>query len=464
MWCYLAAVSRSFQIIRFPFTIDYGESTTLHQIKVLFDGMNPYTQSAADAFTYFSYTPLFPYLASLFESGPESWLFAARLINTMSLVGVGLIIAKTFYDWQGSKATTWDFALPFLLWFSWFPVSNWLGMGRVDGLALLLQVLGLYLYVKPSKKSVLRLLGIFCFILAFYTKQSAVWIPLSLMLWEAIRFHKKDLGSWAMYLIVIAGGLLILNQVTGGHLWVHLFESNRNEFRIENLLVALKDNGIFHLGILLVAFCGLFKLDLKSSDGLMLLLAVVSLIWVIGAGREGSSSNFLLEFSVVVTWFATRGSRLLNQNKILSWSAAIIVVVTCWHNMEVRSYFIKDPGPELYWSNFNSLAKDSTQNVLEIVKKSDGQVWSENPSLLMFAGKDIIFWPFEFGQAIARKSMNENVLLDQLADKRISLVIKESATRVAPVQRLSDKMLNLLSSNYRVIYSDDFYVVYGPNP
>ncbi|WP_413585660.1 hypothetical protein [Bdellovibrio sp. HCB274] len=463
MICYLAAVTRSFQIIRFPFTIDYGESTTIHQIKTLFDGLSPYSQSAADSFNYFSYTPLFPFLASLLGHDPESWLFAARIINTLSLVGVGLLIAKMYYDWQGRDATTWDFALPFILWFSWFPVSNWMGVGRIDGLALLFQVLGLYFYLKPVEKSSSKMLGILCFVLAFYTKQSAVWIPLSLMLWEATRLNRKDLGGWSLYFAAIVGGLFVLNQFSGGFLWSHLFESNRNEFRIDNLLIALKDNGTFHLGILLVAASGLVKLNLKSSDGLMALLAVTSLIWVVGAGREGSSSNFLLEFSIVVTWFAARGARKLNQSKTISWVATLVVVATCWHNVVVRSYFIKDPGPELFWSNFNSLAKDSTEKVLELVRNSDGPVWSENPSLSLYAGKEIIFWPFEFGQAIARKSMNEDELLKQLADKKVSLVIRESATRIAPVQRLSDKMLQLIGSNYKIIYYDDFYVVYAPN-
>ncbi|WP_413582888.1 hypothetical protein [Bdellovibrio sp. HCB288] len=433
-------------------------------MKTLFSGIFPYSSVAAEHLNYFSYTPLFQYITSLIGQDPEAWLFAARLINTLALVGVGLLLAKINCDWKEGKATAWDFALPFLLWFSWFSVSNWMAMGRVDGLALFLQVLGLFFYLKMTEKSSIKILSLMCFILAFFTKQSAVWIPFTLMLWEAVRFQKKELGRWTIYFAGIFGGLLVLYYFSGGFVWDHLIKSNQNQFKLSNLIEMLTSNIEFHLGILLVAICGLIKLDLKKTDGLLLMLLASSLIWVVGAGREGSSSNFLLELSVVLTLLVARGETYLNKSLLKSSIAAAIVLITCWPNMKVRSYFIKDPGPNIFWANYTNQAKEETDVVLKYLREAKGPIWSENPALPMFAGKDIEFWPFEIGQSIARGEYSEDLLLQQLKSKSIAMIVRESAVHVVPVQRLSNNVLDLIETQYHIIYQNEFYVVYGPNP
>ncbi|MBO9668366.1 MAG: hypothetical protein J7501_16325, partial [Bdellovibrio sp.] len=182
--CYVAGVIRTYSILRFPYVVEYGESTILYQIRVLFRGIFPYNAHLVEQHNFFSYTPFFQYLVSLSASTPQAWLFNARLLNSLSLFGVGVLISLLYFQWKNEERKPIHFVLPLLLWLSWYPVFNWMALGRLDGLALLMQVLGLYFYLRPTLQNLFKILAMIAFVFAFFTKQSAVWIPASLIIYN----------------------------------------------------------------------------------------------------------------------------------------------------------------------------------------------------------------------------------------------------------------------------------------
>ncbi|QDK47112.1 hypothetical protein DOM22_19055 [Bdellovibrio sp. ZAP7] len=458
--CYMAVVARAFQIIRFPYTIDYGESTILYQVKILFDGFFPYRASAFDSANYFSYTPLFQSVVSILGSDPIMWLREARILNTVSLLLTGVLISKFYVDGKSEKATAIDWALPFLLWISWYPVFNWTGMGRLDGVALFFQMMGLFLYLREKNQGSSRFMAMICFFLAIFTKQSALWVPCSLFLYDLI--NRKFEKSWVVFAVGLITGFMSLNYFSENTLFGHLFSSNNNSYHLSNLLISLKENGLFHLGILLVTAFGVSKLQIRGRDQLVIILGLLSLIYVWGMGREGSGSNFLLEFCVVLTWLTMRGIEALSKSWKWSAVAAILIVATCWQNMRYRTYFLKDPGVPTFVTAWSEEVKQSTEIVIERIKSADGPVWSDNPALLLFAGKDIEFFPFEYKQAVARGKLDEFFFVKDIEDKKVAMIVMERNKYLPTVQRFSDNILKAIETAYRPSYQNDYYLVIVP--
>jgi hypothetical protein len=458
--CYVAVVARAYQIIRFPYTIDYGESTILYQVKVLFDGAFPYRASAFDSANYFSYTPLFQSLVSLMGSDPVSWLREARILNTISLFLVGAVISKIYVDWKGTAAKAIDWALPFLIWISWYPVFNWTGMGRLDGVALLLQMMGMHFYLHEKNQVRFRFVAMICFLLAVFTKQTAFWIPCSLFLYDLI--NRKFEKSWITFFVGLVVGFLSLNHFSENTLWGHLFSSNNNNYDIFNMLNSLKYNGIFHLGVLLVAAVGIAKLQWRGRDQLFIVLGLLSLVYVWGMGREGSGSNFLLEFCAVLTWLTMRGLETLNKSWKISTVAAVLIILTCWQNMRFRTYFLHDPGAPTFVTAWSEDVKQSTEIVIDRIKNTEGPVWSDNPALLLFAGRDIEFFPFEYKQAAARGKLDEFFYIRDLEEKKVSLIVLERNKYLPAIPRFSEKILRAIETTYRPSFQNDYYLLIVP--
>ncbi|WP_413292291.1 hypothetical protein ACLSU7_12890 [Bdellovibrio sp. HCB185ZH] len=458
--CYVAVVARAFQIIRFPYTIDYGESTILYQVKILFDGFFPYRATAFDSANYFSYTPFFQSIISLFGSEPIIWLREARILNTIALLLTGALISKFYVDGKSEKASAIDWALPFLLWISWYPVFNWTGMGRLDGLALFFQMAGLILYLRKNNQSSSRFIAMICFLMAVFTKQTALWVPCSLFLYDVI--HRKFEKSWIVFVVGLVSGFMSLNYFSENTLWGHLFSSNNNNYDFTSLLIALKENGLFHLGILAVTAFGASKLQLRPRDVLIIILGFFSLIYVWGMGREGSGSNFLLEFCVVLTLLTMRGIEALNKSWVWSFAAAVLIVATCWQNMRYRTYFLNDPGIPVFVTAWSEEVKQSTEIVIERIKNADGPVWSDNPALLLFAGKDIEFFPFEYKQAVSRGKLDEFFFIKDIEEKKVAMIVMERNKYLPTVQRFSDNILKAIENSYRPSYQNDYYLLIVP--
>ncbi|QLY25302.1 hypothetical protein [Bdellovibrio sp. KM01] len=456
--CYIAVVARAYQIIRFPYTIDYGESTILYQVKILVEGRYPYSKAAADVANYFSYTPIFQSLIGVISTDPIVWLKEARLINTASILLVGALISKIYVDSHRGTAKFTDWALPFLLWFSWYPVFNWTAMGRLDGLALLFQMSGLYYYLQNSSKA--KFQAMICFLLAIFTKQTALWVPCALF---AIDLKNKRMDrSWLSLVVGVVVGFLCLDYFSEHTLWAHLFGSNNNRYEWVFLWDAIKANGVFHLGILVIALVGVWKLKSEGFDLLIIFLGLFALPYVFGMGREGSGSNFLLELCVVLTFLTLRGIAILNKSVLVSFVAGIIVILTCWQNFKYRTYFLNDPGAPVFVTAWSDEVKDATETVIEKIKNTDGPIWAENPSLLIFAGKDVTFFPFEFKQAIARGKLDEFLLVREVEWKNISLIVLDRNPYIPPVSRISEGVLQAIGANYKPIYQNDYFLLTSP--
>ena len=458
--CYLAMVVRCYDILHFPYAVEYGEGTILSQVKTLFEGNFPYNKHLLEIHNYFSYTPVFQYLTSWLGSSPEQWLFSARVLNSLSLFAVGVLISVIFYQEKGEKKKPIHFILTLLLWLSWYPVFNWMALARLDGLALFFQVLALYFYLRPTHKNIYQILMVVSLILAFFTKQSAIWVATALMINDI--YNRKLNLNWLLYIIGIGAGVVWLNSKSDGTLWTHLVGSNQNVFSFNLLINNLRANVVFHLGLLIMALCGFYKMKLNRQNILTITLLIMAIPYVIGIGREGSNVNFLLEVCIPLTWLVMLGSENLDKS-IAGMALGIgLVFFPTSDNLQYRWSFLK-PKNEQKWSNYSPEAQKSIQSLVALIRSEPGEVWSEDISLPIFADKEPVFFPFEYMQGISRGSIDETYFLEKIVNKKVGLIIAENRIHRSFAKRFTDKMGAAIMANYRVQSQDEYFVVYVPN-
>jgi hypothetical protein len=279
------------------------------------------------------------------------------------------------------------------------------------------------------------------------------------MIYDA--FNKKKEWKWLIYLSGVAVGLGGLALFSEGTLWIHLFKSNQNVFSLNLLYENLRANVVFHLGLLVIALCAIPKMKLTSMNLLILILAITCLPYIIGIGREGSSVNFLLEICVVLTWLTVMGAERLDQTRVGSFVGILLILLTLGSSISYRWDFIQPKSGA--WLNYSPEAEESIGKVISQIKVADGEVWSEDTSLLLFAGKDIAYFPFEYMQGFSRGSLNEGAYLNRVREKKVDLIVIENPAFRAPAKRFSDKMITEIMANYHITSQDRYFFVYSPN-
>ncbi len=457
--CFLATVTRTFDILHFPFSAEYGESTILYQVKLLFEGSFPYTKHLTDIHNYFSYTPLFQYIVSRIGTEPIQWLTSARVLNSLCLIAVGFLISLIFYQEKGEHKKSVHLFLTWLVWLSWYPVFNWMGLARLDGLALFFQALGLYFYLRPRHRNFYQVLAMLSLVFAFFSKQSAIWIAVGLVANDL--YYKKLNPFWIIYVVGVGTGVAWLNSKSEGTLWMHLVGSNQNVFHLDLLLENLRANAVFHLGLLLIALFGFYKMERTPQNVRMVFLLITSIPYVIGIGREGSNVNFLLELCIPLTWLLMLGAEKLDRS-IAGAVVGVALVFSMSDNLQFRLNFLKSKS-EQGWSNYSPAAAESIRKLVQIIRDQSGEVWSEDISLPIFAGKEPTFFPFEYMQGISRGTIDEGGFLQKIQNKQISLIIVENRAFRPYAKRFTDKMGATIMANYHVQTTDDYFYVYLPN-
>lgn len=459
----LALCFRLYYLLQYPFVVDYGESAILHQAKLLFEGVWPYNRDLLSQAIYFSYSPLMQWLLSILADTPVEWLIGARSISAFSFLLSGWVISILIRREFPQSSRAQSFLLPFLVWLSWYPIYVWAGLARLDGLALLLQLLGLYFYLSakgPSK--------IFCSVLwlmALLVKQTAFWIPLSLIIYEILKYKKlKDVRVWASYFLVLSVGVIALYIKSDGTLFQHLIRANSGDYSGAVFLRVFSSFVQFNAGLIVLAVCGLWLVkDLKKSAMLVSVLLLTSFFFTLGLGKEGSNVNFLIEFCVVLTFLVVLALNQRNTSGLLGVVVLVLFMALSLQSLRFQLSLMGSPDALTHADvEYSSKHRLANAEVVERLKAVQGDVWSENYSLNLFANKEVTFFPFEFQQAIKRGDLRESTLVDRVRTKELSAIVIKK--HLGPeTSAISSTLRSAIEQEYRVTFQNDDYLYFEPN-
>jgi hypothetical protein len=462
-----------YQVIRYPYQVDYGEGPLLSQVGRLAQFENIYTSDLSHApYTVTNYPPLYMLLQV-----PFNWLFGSafwvgRLISMLGMLAAALFLGLALYSLTRDPLAALTgglllFAIPY--------ARAWAPLFRIDPLALGLSWAALYLLVRGNGERRNLLWVAFFLTAAIYTRQSyGLAAPLASFDWLLSQQPRQR----ALTLVAYVGGLglglfILLNLLTGGGFYFNIVTANMNKFQLPTLFNYLR-RVLADLPVLLV-FGAVFLLAGWSRmrgwrlAAPYLLGAVLSALTI---GKIGSNVNYLLELSaalclatgLVFAWLRQKARVADNTPSKTGWQlaaaglAAILALQVFWAANNHGGY-------EDYLRQKTSL---QTQNevLLGLIEQSTGPVLTgEHMGLLALTGKPLYYQPFEMKQLSDSGVWDQSPFLAELESGQYPLILMyRPMGNNAHERRWTPEMLTLIAANYRYVNNFDQTVVYEWKP
>lgn len=286
-------------VLGFQYPLDYGEGPLLNHALRITQGA-PLYPNDFDSPPYLTtnYPPVYVLLNAflILIFGPH--LVLGRLISLLSTIGsaifIGLIVHH-FYRKRGILPgifTAGTFLIiPYIL--------HWSAYYRIDMLALVFSLAGLYILIKHPEDSRFIIWSAILFLLSAYTRQSfGLAGPLAGIIWVWYNNRKQ---AYKLFLIYSIGGLAIfglLNWLTGGGFFFHIIIANVNPFNWET--VWHYANEIRNLMPLTLAALGLYLIlgwRYTKTYTFLTPYLLTGILAAITIGKVGSNINYLIEVS-----------------------------------------------------------------------------------------------------------------------------------------------------------------------
>ncbi len=205
--------------LAWPWQIDFVEGINLNATIELANGHNIYRHSGPEGFISAPYPPIF-YLIN----APVSWITGpsfgfGRALSLLSTVAIAILIAYVIWKISSNWATG---AMSGVLWLSLSPVIVWSAFYKQDLPALALELAGLAWVLTYRQHGRKAYIGTLFFVLAFYTKQSALSAAVATSLWLLMLDPRFGLRFALLLASLVLAPFLAGNLLLNGGLWEHL--------------------------------------------------------------------------------------------------------------------------------------------------------------------------------------------------------------------------------------------------
>jgi hypothetical protein len=465
----------------FPYQLDYGEGTHLFYVKQWLAGRPIYRPIGSYPYITSNYAPL-PFLLAMAVVPLLGTTYAAGRIWTLAAI---VAVMAIVLSWVRRATGRWLPGFVAALAFVGSPyVYHWAPMFRVDLVGLALTVGGLYAVhrwlagpagdgaepVSPGIRGRQRVwplgLAVVLFVAALYTKQSFVFAPAAALAYLFVTGKRRQAAVMAAAIVALGGGLfLAIDVLTGGSFWQSLVVANVNTFLWPEFLQQQADFfgtfvilGLLSAWYLVDKFVLDYTVPLRQKIDLLDFYLPAALLSVLLAGKVGSWENYFFEALVALSLCAGLGlARLIRSRRsVVRLAAPLLVlgqVALMWHTPRVADRYIR-------------LTRQSYEEMAPILASTPDPIFSEDMGLLVTYGKVLDYQSFEYSQLARVGRWDQAWELDQLRNRRRSLVILEQGTRldVDRYGRFTREFLSELDRNYRFARTVGKYEVYEPDP
>lgn len=441
--------------IIYPYDIDYGEGFVLYQSYLLSQGKSPYQDIAQYPHFIANYPPVFPLISAMFIKlfGVS---FRVRIVSLLSAILIGVLIYLIL-----QKETNRAIALFFsLFFFASPPVYYWTRLLRVDTLALLFGLAGVYIVFKyESNRKVY--LSIPFFLLAVYTKQSFFVAPMASFLYLGFKDKKLALKNFFLFLFSASSLFLLLNWLTNGQFYLHTVAYNVNSFSFYGAVRAYFQ--IFKMHSILFGLASAYTLWVisKRKRSLFVIYFILAALAAFSVGKVGSNTNYFVELIVllcILSGLCVHNLKLqMKRNNIVKPLIFILLIIQLL--LFVHAPYLTPGTPTESWFR-------SGQRLSSYVKNANDPIFSEYVGFLVVNGKLVIYQPlFSFTQLEYQGVWNHSHFINELKDKRYSLVILGFDIYGNEYRRslFTDKILNVIRDNYHLLEKVGGFYIYTPN-
>jgi hypothetical protein len=438
----------------FPFQLDYGEGIVWQQA-LLIPGERMYGDITRFPFIVFHYPPFYHLVVRAFAWINGDMLIAGRAVSLISTLLTGVLVAAVSYDIAGRHAGRTagmiGSAIAGLTVFCYWPVICWSPLMRVDMLAVMLGLLGLWLAGRSFQYPWLLNIAVLVFVLGVYTKQTSISAPLAVLCVGLLTDRRRTITAFGLGLFVGLTALLVLTWMTDGGFLRHLLFYNLNRFSLRAVvapLVAEAAQTVF----LVAAFGGLAAGWTGSMNGISprspallarhlsqhapaRLMAILTLYFIFATcmlvtlGKSGATLNYLIEWmclwSVLIGVLVTSAlGRLFAEearaaDKSATWPRAIlaqlipmVLLLQILLMPSGRGYYGSDPSEAGQLDALVARIKDARQPVL-----------SDDMVLLLKAGKPVPWEPAIFVELASTGRWDERLITDMIAAQAFAFIV-----------------------------------------
>ena len=472
-----------------PREIDYGEGIVLWQAQHILDPSMTYRNISTPPYNVTHYPPLYHLATRAVETVTHNWVAAGRLVSVVSGMGIVLVLGALVFavlPRRVSPADRWTAAIfggcsIFLHPFTTF----WMRTARVDTLGLLISLVAMAIYLWRRQWG-WQLAAVIIFVVAGFTKQALITIPLACLMLEGFLNRRRMLAGFALGGCLAGLPLIAMQSRTHGGFLLNLVYYNVNPMAFSGERVIL--SMVFHspwilaaLAVPAIVVTGMRLWRRRANDlrwwrrrceesvllrTLLLLTAHIAISLVllpVAIAKQGASTNYLLPLILtlsplagIVVWRVFAAARNSRQGDFVLLCSFSLILLVCQPMLSAAPRILS-PGDEGDKEQYAA----QRRVLIAALRSTPGTVYSEDILLLLQAGKDVFAEPAIITVLTTAARWDERPFLDMLARKAFPLIVaRDLDNRVL----YSPAVARLIRANYEKGEKLDGLLVYRPRP
>ena len=451
--CFLAW---SLVAVRPDFSWDDSEPEILNLAWRLANGAAIYRGIDEPPYVFAPYPPLyFAATAALMKLTGLSFI-PAKLISFLAALFIGWALACLSKEWYGTrKPGLWAACFLFLI-----PAFLYNSVRcQASVMALALSVWSLVFFLRNRRLETLLVSPLLA-VLAFYTKQTQIALPLAMILYLACKNRR-----WLFpYIAALGAGGLIpfvwLQYATNGYFYVNTVELAQLAYKAW-LIVPIF---LHHAGPLIIFLAlALFLCRRRFKDGtwgaIDCYLGCVFVTTLFSLGRVGAHSQYVLELLVITLLFLLHATRLpAIQGREILVSIQILILL-----IYAPLFVVFEEG---WW---DMSANRAAGKIYPLIQAHPGPVLSQQNSFPLFSRGEIYIQLFHFTGLSRAGLWDQNRLLREINARTFGCVVtefpvEETVRSDNAVERFTPEMIAALRTNYRRVETAHPYYFYARAP
>jgi hypothetical protein len=427
------------------FAFDWAEGIVWAQLEAFRTG-SAYSPLVDSPHLVFHYTPGFFGTTLATMSFIENGLQAGRMVAVASTLGTALNLFLLAYLGFPKGRQPWRLfgALVAALMFVSMPhVHGWGTFMRVDATAAWMTSLGMLLFILGRDRRWLTIAAFVLFVGAIYCKQNYIAAPAAAL----ILLYREDHRRGVLAGLVFAGvGLAVLAGVVavwGSEFLAHVFVYNMNEFNFGDLSGVVTFFPVVLFPVLLTAIAWLleyrsnrsiFAYDESEASAFhfLVLSALAGGVLLIQVAKLGSDANYFWEISLPLCVGAGHAiGRVIEvsltgcvQRKAAGEVALCLLIAQMIFYGTIKTN-ISSQG------QWDLLKRSGIMAVAEIIRHP-GPVMSDDPAILINAGKQVPYEPFILGDLIKQGEFDRSLIEDRYRRQEFGLLVFRMRSSLAP--------------------------------
>ena len=452
------------QWIPYPNQIDYGEGYIQYINNLFATGGWDWdlTTPPYIPLMYGIVTPLVDMpLINMF--GNELW--TTRLIMCVSAIIISVMLYLIVYRLTHKKV--WGL-IGALIPFTQPIIRDWSLMARVDMLAVMFDIVGLYLVIRFMNSKHIYW-SIIPFTLAIFTKPTFIAALVAVLIYLLIN-NRRVLWRYLVILIpVVAICIAILQVMTDGHYLEHVVVASRTvDLTWPWAVIQINLVGVLTPLAIILALAVLYikksfsrwALRLKDIDLLGLFLVTSVVIGFISALRPGGFINYYIEFIyasclcavLILPRFIERTIEKYREHTAVgSYALILAAMFILMLAVSPKSAF---PFP-------NEQYDEDVAIVTEIISDTNEPVITENTGLVMNAGKELYAEFFVITNWAQLGIWDDTNYINDYRNQKFDYIILRVPLSERPDGdgHFNKEVMQAIRDNYTLIYSppDNFY-------